>query len=235
MNTATHYYLRGMGQPGSQQQQTDDPSAAQLSQAAAAGASTAAAQIIHGNYVGAAGTVLMTAARIPGPQAIFLAIAGAVAELLGAIGIGKGCGSTCIVASEYANQAETLLQRNLNTYLSIPVPRYQSQQTAALNIFDQVWAGLISPQACGNPALGDAGKRCISDRQRGACKWKAQGVCWNWFIGYRDPIANDPNVVPDPAALSTGAVGVTGAAATGIDPTWLIVGAAGLLLVMVLS
>jgi hypothetical protein len=28
------------------------------------------------------------------------------------------------------------------------------------------------------------------------------GECWNWFNGYRDPIANDPNVVADAVAPS---------------------------------
>jgi hypothetical protein len=50
---------------------------------------------------------------------------------LGAIGIGKGC-ETCITATEFANQAEPFLRQNLNTYLALPTPRYQSQQQAAL-------------------------------------------------------------------------------------------------------
>jgi hypothetical protein len=30
------------------------------------------------------------------------------------------------------------------------------------------------------------------------------GACWNWFSGYRDPIANDPDVVSDEnAAVSS--------------------------------
>jgi hypothetical protein len=38
------------------------------------------------------------------------------------------------VASEYANQAEKLLQQNLNTYMALPPPRYQSQQTEARGV-----------------------------------------------------------------------------------------------------
>jgi hypothetical protein len=38
-------------------------------------------------------------------------------------------------------------------------------------------------------SLGDAGARCISDRQRGGK--------WDWFAYYRDPIANDSNVISD--------------------------------------
>lgn len=222
MNTAIHYHHAGMGA-------NPPPTTAQLASGAATGSATAAAQIINGNYVGGAGSVLMTASLIPGPQQIFLAVAGAAAELMGAIGIGKGCGNTCIAATEFANQAEQILRQNLNTYMSLPTPRYASQQTAALNIFDQTWAALISVQACGNPALGSAGKNCITDRQAGSCKYKdANGNCWNWFVGYRDPIANDTNIQADTAVstLSTG---------TGIDPTILMIGAAAAVVLFLVS
>jgi hypothetical protein len=29
------------------------------------------------------------------------------------------------------------------------------------------------------------------------------GECWNWHNGYRDPIANDPNVVDDTLSTSS--------------------------------
>jgi hypothetical protein len=80
-------------------------------------------------------------------------------------------------------------------------------------------------QYCGQPSLGQAGQNCITDRERGACKYQTSGCalstgtppvwgcgangsgnqCWNWFIGYRDPIANDtPN--PNPAPSLSNAV-----------------------------
>jgi hypothetical protein len=54
--------------------------------------------------------------------------------------------------------------------------------------------------------------------------------CWNWFIGYRDPIANDPYVQPDPVAgasttsTSGGASGSTAAStgASSSDSSWLL-------------
>ncbi len=126
----------------------------------------------------------------------------------------SGCGVTCVETSSWANQAEPLLQQNMRAYFSLPAPRTQSQQTAALNIFDTVWARL--QQQCTQPGTGNAGVRCISDRQAGACTWKQTanspllgypgepqpGACWNWFNGYRDPIANDSNVVPDATLAS---------------------------------
>lgn len=129
----------------------------------------------------------------------------------------SGCGKTCVEASNLANQAEPILLQNLQNYLNAPI-RYASLQAAALNNFDLTWNALT--QACSDPSLGSAGQACISDRQRGAChyqtspggwsqasgNWTYQGAgpqgsgtsCWNWFVGYRDPIANDPGVVPDP-------------------------------------
>jgi hypothetical protein len=130
----------------------------------------------------------------------------------------KGCGQTCIEAADLANQAEPLLLQNLQAYLAAPV-HYASVQAAALANFANTWNSVTT--ACSNPALGSAGQACIGDRQAGACHYQtspggwqqaaggnwsyqypgAQGsgsTCWNWFVGYHDPIANDPTVVPDP-------------------------------------
>lgn len=134
----------------------------------------------------------------------------------------QGCGQTCIAASDAANQIEPLLLQNVQTYVNSS-PRYKSMQAAALANFDQTFAKLTA--AC-QQIGGPGGKNCISDRVAGACKWKASpgswspnsdgshtwnpagasgsgSSCWNWFIGYRDPIANDPDVQPDPAGLFT--------------------------------
>lgn len=101
----------------------------------------------------------------------------------------SGCGQTCVVTSQWANQAADALQKNLDAYMALPSPRTTAQQGVALANFDAIWEAL--KQQCGQPGTGDAGKRCISDRERGACHYKNNGECWNWFVGYRDPIAND--------------------------------------------
>ena len=145
----------------------------------------------------ATGTVALPALTIP-------LIGAGVAAVTVAIALIKnsGCGDTCIIASNDANKIEPLLQQNAAAYLA--GPRTVSSQQQALANFDQIWAALV--QACSNPALGNAGKRCISDRQASSCKWQgADGSCWNWFIGYRDPIANDLNVVPDPSPVAAAA------------------------------
>ena len=129
----------------------------------------------------------------------------------------SGCGQTCIETSQWANQAETLLGQNIATYFAIPAPRSMSQQNAALANFDAVWARLV--QMCSDPSTGDAGKRCISDRQAGSCAYTQPaskvppwgtppaGACWNWFAGYRDPIANDSAVYDDSVSAAVDSAG----------------------------
>lgn len=115
----------------------------------------------------------------------------------------SGCGQTCIITSQWANKAEDLLKQNLAAYFALPAPRPQSAQKVALANFDAIWATLQAQ--CGQEGTGNAGVRCITDRQAGACKWRsADGQCFNWFIAYRDSIQNDP-AVPD--SITTAAPG----------------------------
>jgi hypothetical protein len=174
-----------------------------------------------------------------------IAIGSTVASLFG------GCGQTCVQATNIANQVGGVMNQNVTQYLAAPI-HYQSLQAAALNNFDTAWAALV--QACSNPQLAAAGQRCISDRQRGSCKWKtspggwqqqsgkwvyvAPGpsgsgtTCWDWFVGNRDPIANDPTVVADPPAASAaaassttgGALFASGTAAAPSSLTLLLIG-----------
>lgn len=165
--------------------------------------------------------LLSVAPLIPPPVGPVVAVAGLVAQMLAVLGVGSGCGQTCVLSSRYADAAEKLLLQNLQTYFA-QTGRNRAAQSAALGNFDAIWQDLY--QACSNPALGDAGRRCITDRQAGACVWKQTaegyakapfpgvpqpGECWNWFSGYRDPIANDPDVALLPSLESlTGIQGI---------------------------
>jgi hypothetical protein len=98
-------------------------------------------------------------------------------------------------ATQVVNSAEYQMQQNLALWNASP--KCAADQMQALHNFDALWAGVV--QACtaiaGGPSSDSAaaGTNCIQDRQAGACKFKdANGACWDWFIGYRDPIANDP-------------------------------------------
>jgi hypothetical protein len=160
--------------------------------------------------------MILAAAPFAGPAAPIVAIVGAVVvvagQIMSLIGLGDGCGQTCVATSQWANQASAQLDALMAAYFGSPV-RNQSTQAAALAAFDAIWAKL--QQLCGQAGTGQAGVNCIADRQAGACKWKAlppawpgepaTGACWNWFNAYRDPIANDTQVVPD-SMIDMGAV-----------------------------
>lgn len=212
-------------------------------------ATTSASQIV-GGAAGAAGGIVgaLTAVTAVG---MATGIGAAVVGLL-AVGIAiskmfAGCGQSCVQTSDFANQVAAKIEGAFNTYMSAPV-HYQSMQTAYLSVFDSAWSQLQAlcqpPQA--PTTYGSAGQRCVTDRQAGGCTWKvapfgwnqdahgnwtytaagANGsgtVCWNWFNGMRDPIANDPTVQPDPpSAQQEIADAATNATATNYTPLILV-------------
>lgn len=169
--------------------------AQEAAQLTSIGGSVAAGTV---GVLGSSGAIAASTASLAVPL-----IGVGVAAVIGAIALIKnsGCGQTCIITADDANKIEPYLQANLKGYFE--GPRTVASQQAALQNFDYFWNYL--QQACGNPQLGNAGKRCITDRQAGACVWHQTsqspypgtpqpGDCWNWFNGYRDPIANDPGV-----------------------------------------
>lgn len=86
-------------------------------------------------------------------------------------------------------------EANLQGYLD--GPRTVSSQRLALQNFDALTELLKSTAGCGNPDLGDAGRRCWQERA------VPDGI-YSWYRSYRDPIANDtPN--PDPPSIIEGA------------------------------
>jgi hypothetical protein len=183
---------------------------------AASGASAILGSIAAsgGSVLGLTGAALTAAIPIVGAA---LAAATLVVQYLVA---NSGCGQTCIETSSWANQAAAALQKVMDAYFALPAPRTQSQQALAVANFNTIWAQL--QQACGQPGTGNAGVKCISDRQAGACTWKQAyapvypgepniGECWNWFNGYLGPIQADPvvadTVTSDVSSLATSVSG----------------------------
>ncbi len=183
---------------------------------AGAGAAAGVAQIIMSSTVGGkvsgAGSVILSSAPLAGPYAPAVAIAGAVVMAAGQImtflHIGDGCGQSCILTSEWADKAETLLRANIDAYFSSTV-RLTTSRDEALRGFDMIWGQLA--QACGQ-VHSAAGVNCTGDRQAGACHYHQTGEspwpggpklgeCWNWFAAYRDPIAHDTQAIT-PEALA---------------------------------
>lgn len=174
---------------------------------AASGASAVLGSIAAagGSVLGLTGAALSAAVPIVGA-----ALAGAT-MLVQYLVANSGCGQTCIVTSEWANKAADALQQVMDGYFALPAPRTEAQKALAVANFQTIWDQLKA--ACGQPGTGDAGKRCISDRQAGACTWKQKyapvypgqpqiGECWNWFNGYLGPIQAD-KVVPDQTLVSS--------------------------------
>jgi hypothetical protein len=123
----------------------------------------------------------------------------------------SGCGPTCVETSQWANQAAAALQQVMDGYFALPSPRTVTQKALAIANFQTIWKQLQA--GCGQPGTGNAGVRCISDRQAGACTWRQKyapvypgqpniGECWNWWNGYLGPIQSDP-VIPDPVPSSS--------------------------------
>jgi hypothetical protein len=158
-------------------------------------------------HIGATGSILgITGATMTAAIPIVGAGLAAATMLVQYLVANSGCGQTCIETSSWANQAAAALQKVLDGYFALPAPRTQTQKALAVAAFNDIWAQLQA--ACGQPGTGNAGVRCISDRQQGACTWKQKyapvypgepniGECWNWFNGYLGPIQAD-SVVPDP-------------------------------------
>jgi ribosome modulation factor len=134
-----------------------------------------------------------------------------------------------IATTQIVNQAEVFLQQNLAAWqaLSVSEKTPEAQQAALMN-FDNVWNQVL--KACGSGQYGTAGQACITDRQQGGCHYQVAGQCWNWFVGYRDPIANDPVV-----AAAAGTSGVASFLGGGDMTPLLLFAGVGVLALVLLS
>ena len=181
------------------------------------GASTQQISAIAATGASATVGILVATSVIAGPIGAAAAALIAVGQLIASAF--KGCGQTCIEATAIVNQVEPYLQQNLSAYLSAPYT--PELQAAAINNFNTLWQSVT--QACSAASLQKAGVNCIQDRTNGSCDyhtspggwqqasdgtWNYQypgangsgTACWNWFVGYLDPIQNDPRATQAAAA-----------------------------------
>lgn len=173
--------------------------------------------------------ILAALSLIPGPGWVAGAIGGLIAVGSQIANMFHGCGQTCTIAAQDADKAQQLLVNNLNQYMSQPI-HYKSLQLAAANNAQTLFNALH--QACADPSLGPAGQRCISERlvKGGSAPWCPTGTGCDWITVYLDPILNDPNVVPDPAASTVtndlnSVVNAAAVSGTNLTPLLLIGGA----------
>lgn len=118
--------------------------------------------------------------------------------------------ATTEIVEKLANaQGTGIMQQNLQAYMA--GPHTVSSQAQALANFDAAWQWLL--ENCGAPEMGDPGERCISERQRGGM--------YDMAKDNRDPIANDPNVVPDPSITGDIVGAAEGLVSGGLGPLLL--------------
>jgi hypothetical protein len=191
---------------------------------------------IGGGLMAAGGDIaLIPGGQIPGA---IVAAAGALVSLIG--GLFKPNLSN-IEATHIVDQIQAqYLQPNLDGWRALaPEHKTVSAQAASLALVDYAFGKV--QQGCSNPALGSSGQRCISERlvRGGTAPWcpnPGHTGC-DWYALFRDPIANDPNVIPDPVPSSTSATSGGSVSGTvdsigssvstalgGISPVWIGVG-----------
>ena len=143
-----------------------------------------------------------------GPIALVNPLAGAIVAGVGALtsligGLFRP-DVTKIEATRIVDQIESqYLKPNLERWQSASVEqKTRSAQTAALTLVDQALQAVR--QGCSNPALGEAGQRCISERliQGGTAPWCPTQTGCDWITLYKLPIQNDPAVYDDPSPVA---------------------------------
>lgn len=156
------------------------------------------------------------AAAIPAIAAVpFIGpIIAGVAVLVNVLGIGNGCGGTCTEATQVVNQAEPLLQQNLEAAEQTVAANgclTSAEQATCVANFNTVWNQV--KQQCGQiPAPG--GTQCISDR--------SSGGKLDWTAYYLTPILNMP------VCSSSSVAGVE--SSLGSLSPWLLIGGGVLVL-----
>ena len=152
--------------------------AAQVTQVGGAVAGAVVTATAGSTAAAAAGAGAATAAASTAAIAVPIIGAAVLAVTLVLLAISKRNAQKTL-ATSIVNEVEPQLRANRDGYLA--GPRTRSSQAQALANFDAGWNMVL--QNCGRDDLGSAGRRCISERDRG-------GV-WDWVAGYRDPIAAD--------------------------------------------
>lgn len=164
---------------------------------------------------GGAGTILGLAPAIAVPV-----VGAAIAGVTALVGIFMSRNAQYhaqeTATTQIVDQAEKLMQQNLAAWQASD--KYASEQAQAIKNFNDIWSQVVA--ACNQQQYGDPGQRCIHDRERGGR--------WPWPEYYLDPIANDPDVQPDPSPVDStlAELGLAPGAAGGFGKLlpWLLVG-----------
>lgn len=113
-----------------------------------------------------------------------------------------------VASTKIVDEAEPILRQNRDMFLA--GEKTDESKEYALAVFNQVWASVVA--SCSNASLGNPGKACVADRQRGGK--------WDWFSYYYDPIANTPTKPAANVAIDSAAASVGGVLAPVLGPNW---------------
>lgn len=102
----------------------------------------------------------------------------------------KRRGAQKVAATQIVDEAAPYLQANLDAWQASPKTEEDTYVAAAAA--SEVFDWIVSQEGCGNPSLGTAGQRCISERM---CREGEAGCRWPWFDYYLTPITS---YVPPP-------------------------------------
>lgn len=178
-----------------------------------------AAQASVGTGVTIATTVAGGIATGASTAAIAIPVVGAAVALALGLYLSRRGPMQKVQTSNIANQIESNLKANLNAWKSLdPNMKYRSVQAQALAAFDEEWNRLVA--ACSSSQYGEPGQRCINDRNRGSTHVWPNGERGDWFMWYRDPIANDPQVKED--TITSSIETTVGQLIPGVDSDLLI-------------
>jgi hypothetical protein len=195
---------------------------------------------------------IMGPAAAAGPVGLAIGAAAlAITALSGTIGhLISGCGQVCVNATNIVNQEDTLIQQIVAAYWSTPT-RTASFQAWTLQQLDSLFTQTVNMLQ----PLGSVGAESIKERlTRGydspwcVSNHLAVGVnnvvapsitnplgrCGGWYDVYYDPIANDPDVVPDASVAASVAsdIGLTSSTGT---LNWGMVALLGVGLVLLMT
>lgn len=97
-----------------------------------------------------------------------------------------------VATTQIVNEAEPILEQNRDAFLA--GPKTAADKEFAVAVFNKVWGEVV--ELCSDPQMGNPGKACIADRQRGGR--------WDWASYYLDPILEvEPVPTPTPTIAST--------------------------------
>src|SRR5713226_1234913 len=116
--------------------------AAMVSRNVQIGGSLAAsgASAVLGSIAASGGSVLgFTGAALAAAVPIVGAALAAATMLVRYLVANSGCGQTCIVTSQWANQGADALQQVMDAYFALPAPRTEAQKALAIANFNTIW------------------------------------------------------------------------------------------------